>query len=1203
MTPIHGLTDHLQGIIESTDPRMRSKKRPVGKPRLPSTGHVSVRRMQMLTLRRLMILVVRVGMLVIAVAVGSTAKGQSPESPLPPKAERPPEPAAAKHFETKVRPLLVMRCIKCHGPKEQNAKLRLDSAEKLFQGGESGSVVVPGDLDKSRMIQRIRDRGDLQMPPETRLKKSEIAVLEQWVKQGAVWPEYKGSKTIKRQSESGFPPFSDAQKSYWAFQPIEDVVPPKVEEKSWPTSPVDRFVLAKIAEKGLTPSPPAERRALIRRVTFDLIGLPPTPQEIDAFLKDASLQAYEKVVDQLLKSPHYGERWGRHWLDVVRYADTTANDGNFVMRYAYRYRDYVVSAFNRDLPYDQFIIEQLAGDLLPADDDIRVTTRRAIATGFLMLGPKALAEADKEQVKMDIVDEQIDVTGRTFLGLTLACARCHNHKFDPIPTEDYYSLAGIFRSLEMLNGNVGVTSMWQEWDLDQQTAEQKRQLVELRTRKSELEVSIKQRQSHPAPGQAEWEKTVQNEKASELAYRLPASVADNLMLWLDADDINADGGKSQPKNGQPASVWKDKSGKGNDVSSLSKPNDPSFMVGVIGRRPVVRFAGNGLQTLRKENPQALPGGDSSRSMFVVTIPQNEKHNGEFLVSISQVVGWGNPSKPNCWNLFQFVNGKTYFAFHSNDFNKGTETFARGKAAIFEMQHVQSTGRDSTTSIWKNGKFDGSFVPKPVVTTDSGKALVIGSNFFQTGTEHHRSVNDVAEVIVYNRSLTSAERSQVGRYLARKYDLETGYASPISIVRIPQKKRTKTQQTVLRQYYLEHHDADYKKLRNDLSETRDRFAALEKANSSIRIMAPKEGTPRDLRIHLRGNRFNLGKVVPRRFLQIIAGENHAPFKTKQSGRLDLARWIANPDNPLTARVMVNRIWQGHFGVGLVATSDNFGSLGGKPSHPKLLDWLAKRFIESGWSIKAIHRLIVLSSTYRQSSSIADFRSQIAKPKKDNPKSEIRNPKSIDPDNRLLWRMNRRRLEAEALRDAILAITGRLDRTVGGNGKSSAELFNKGDTVDKKLGLVSAANFNFEYAGYQVPRRSLYLPVIRNALPEMLSVFDVADANAVTAKRNETTVATQSLFMLNNAFVRDQSMVLAKQLLGDASVSDEQRFQRIYVKVLGRESTTGEITEAISYLRKYQTRAKAIGRKEADARLAAWQSYCQILFCLNEFLYVD
>jgi cytochrome c553 len=744
---------------------------------------------------------------------------------------------ASDHFEKRVRPLLIERCHKCHAAEKTKGGLRLDSAKSFKQGGESGAVVVPGKPDESLLIQAVRHENGLKMPPDGKLNAAQIADLVTWVKSGAVWANADSvapSETpvpadkdvpLQNQIEATRARFTSAERNFWAFQPVKDVSPPDVTAVDWIATPIDRFILIQLEANGLHPAAAADKRTLIRRVTFDLTGLPPAPEEIGAFLKDESAEAYEKVVKRLLDSPHYGERWGRHWLDVVRYADSTANDANAVMRYAWRYRNYVIDAFNRDLPYDQFLIEQLAGDLLPPSDDISTRLRRTIATGFLMVGPKALAETDKEQSRLDIVDDQMDVTGRALLGLTLACARCHDHKFDAIRAVDYYAMAGIFRSTEPFQDEARNSSMWWEFPLFQ------------------------------APGE--------------------------------------------------------------------KP----FMV----------------------------------------------------------------------------------------------------------------------------------------------------------------------------------------------------------------------------------------------------------------MAPKEATPRNLRVHLRGNRFTLGALVPRGFLQIISPEP-PDLDPSHSGRLELARWITSPQNPLTARVMVNRIWQHHFGRGIVATSDNFGVRGERPTHPELLDFLAGQFVSSGWSIKKLHREIVLSSVYRQQSRPSETARQ------------------VDPDNQSLSWFPNRRLSAEELRDSVLAISGQLDRE-SGTSEAQDILWKEAEVQDEKRGFAPnrmAADHPF-YTEFR--KRSIYLPVVRNMLPDVLALFDGADPNNVTAIRNDTTVPSQSLFLLNSRFIREQSRHFAQTLLADDKASDEQRCERAHLKALGRGPSTDEQARSKRFLEAHLQSTAAQPRPAADRRLSAWQSYCQTLFCANEFLYLE
>lgn len=631
--------------------------------------------------------------------------------------------------------------------------------------------------------------------------------------------------TLKSQVEASRSVFTPEEKKFWAYQPMEDHAPPAVADETQVQSPIDRFLLARLAEQKLAFAPPADKRTLLRRVTFDLTGLPPTPEEIDAFLKDESPQAFAKTVDRLLDSPRYGERWGRHWLDAVRYADSTANDANAVMRYAWRYRNYVIDAFNRDLPYDQFIVEQLAGDLLPETDDLDARIRRTLATGYLMIGPKALAETDKEQSRLDIVDDQIDVTGRAILGLTIGCARCHDHKFDAIRTVDYYALAGIFRSTEPFRDEARNSSMWWEFPLFQ------------------------------------------------------------------------------------------------------------------------------------------PPGE-----------------------------------------------------------------------------------------------------KPFI-----------------------------------------------------------------------------------------------------------------------VMAPKEALPRNLRVHVRGNRFTLGRVAPRGFLQVIS-PGAAEIDPAHSGRLELARWIADKNNPLTARVMVNRIWQHHFGRGLVATSDNLGTRGERPSHAELLDWLALRFIESGWSIKSMHRRILLSTAYQQQCRPQETAGL------------------ADPDNRLLSYFPRRRLSAEELRDAVLAVSGQLDLTPSADEAAEA-LWKRAEIIDAQRGFAPNRMAADDPFYSEFVKRSIYLPIVRNMLPDALALFDAADPNGVTTMRSETIVPSQALFLLNSRLLREQSRRFAERLLADEKATDEERLRRAHELAFGRLPAPPDLAEATAFLDQYFAAQAAQARPEAERRLSAWQSYCQALFLENEFLYCD
>lgn len=669
---------------------------------------------------------------------------------------------------------------------------------------------------------------------------------------------------------------------FWAFQPLARPAPPAVRRKDWVKSGVDAFILARLEEKGLEPAPPADARALLRRATFDLTGLPPTPEETAAFLADASPGAFERVVDRLLNSPQYGVRWGRHWLDVARYADSNGLDENVAFGNAWRYRDYVIQAFNRDKPYPEFLIEQLAGDLLPPTDNLGVKHERLAALGFLCIGPKVLAEPDKVKMEMDIIDEQIESLGRTFLGATFGCARCHDHKFDPIPTEDYYSLAAILKSTKTMD----------------------------------------------------------------------------------------------------------------DFTTIAKWHEP-----------------------------------------VVALPEDLRLQEAYATQIKD-----------------------------------------RKAAI---------------------------------------------------------TNLVAEA---NRQVLANTRSN------------TLPANPEKLY--PTNLLAKLEQ--LR--------AELKKAEADAPELPSTMGVTESTN----IL-------RTLAVHVRGSHLNLGKPVPRGVPQIMTAHGARPeFNDQQSGRLELARWLADPEHPLTARVMINRIWRWHFGRGLVASTDNFGLLGERPSHPELLDWLARRFTQDGWSVKAMHRLLMLSRTY-QLSTQGDPAAATA-----------------DPENRLLARFPIRRLEAEEIRDSLLTMAGTLDLSLGGK------------TIPLKNREFVFNHTSKDTTTYDSQRRAVYLPIVRNHLYDLFEQFDYPDPAVPSGDRNATVVAPQALIMLNSELVSQVAERFAARLLRDGKVSDEQRVLTAYQLAYGRPPTAAEQQRAGRFLREFAATAREGAGMD---RIGCWAALCQSLLAANEFIYVN
>ena len=735
-------------------------------------------------------------------------------------------PEQIEFFEKHVRPVLVTRCYKCHSnqAKKVQGKLKLDSLAMMLRGGESGPAIIPGKSAKSPLIEAIRYE-DNEMPPKAKLPNHQIAAIAKWVDMGAPWP--KSSGTIEQPTKQATHDWKKLRDAHWAFRPVKSPALPAVSNAKWAATPIDRFVLARLEAASLASGPAAERRDLIRRAYFDLIGLPPSPEEVAAFVGDKRSDAFARLIDRLLESPHYGERWGRHWLDLARYSD---GFGGFLdsagLAHAAEYRDWVVGALNRDMPYDQFVKNQIAGDVLPEGDG-------PLGTGFFAVGPSYRGDGGDPDAtaaaKSETLDDRVDTFSRTFLALTISCARCHDHKFDPIPQLDYYSLAGVFN-----NSRTGV------------------------------------------------------------------------------------------KN-------------------------------AVSRR---------------------------------------------------------------------------------------------------------------------------------------------------ATEHHSKI-----------------AAEVGKLKEQVKQLEAKLKDKKSV---------------------------------ELSRLRERLEVLEKLTppKPVKAHTLSEAGSRDMPLAIRGNLRRPGPIAPRRFLRVLAGEEPPKF-TKGSGRLELAEAVASRDNPLTARVMVNRVWQHHFGQALVRTPSNFGSLGEKPSHPLLLDWLAAHLMDSGWSLKKLHRTIMLSNTY-QTSARFDKKSFAA-----------------DGDNRLLWRMNPRKLDVEGWRDSVLTVTGELDRRLGG---ASAN-----DILRSK-------------------RRTLYSKVSRNGdrfpADTFLRLFDFPAPRGTSPKRAVSVVPQQFLFMMNNPFMIDRAKALTARLEKEQS-DDKSRIKRAYQLLYSRDPTTDETKIGLAYLSDDSTK---------DSKLPAWQRYAQVLLSANELMYI-
>ena len=947
-------------------------------------------------------------------------------------------------FETKVRPVLAERCYNCHSKQAKKLKghLLLDSRDGCLKGGETGPAVVPGDPDKSLLVQAIRyGNDDMAMPPKAKLSDAEIDVLVNWVKMGAPDPRDETAPV-----PAGRKINIVAERAHWAYQPIKDPAPPAVREASWPVNDVDRFILAQLEIKGLRPTGDADPETLVRRLYFDLLGLPPTPEQVDDYLKDPAPDRYERLVDRLLASPLFGQRWGRHWLDVARFGESLTLRG-FTRNQAWRYRDYVIEAFNRDEPFDRFMQEQIAGDLMPADS-IEQHRRQLVATSFLVLGNANLEEQDKKQLEMDIVDEQINAIGSAFLAQTIGCARCHDHKFDPIPTRDYYSLAGILHSSQTLeHGNV---SKWLNVPLP---AEPAQEALIARHEQAVAEVQKRIDEAKAAMAAA---------SAGQPGEIIAASALPGIVV----DDLAA----------KRVGSWR-------ESTSVRPYIDQGYLT---------------------------DDGDHAETKTLTFLPEFPEA-GKYEVRFAYTPGASRASNVHV----------TVFS-------------ADGDQSITVNEKVAPT-------------LEGHFVSLGEHNFEkNGQGFVVVSN---EGADGHVTADAVQFLPV-----SAGNRSAPPVAVASATGLGTGAATT-------DKKHSKAKRVTIEQ--VKKLEAELKKVEAE-GPQRETVETVREAK-----------TIADERIHVRGSMQTLGDSAPRGFLQVIDLPHSPVIPSDQSGRLQLGQWLADPENPLPARVMANRAWHWLMGAGIVRTTDNFGTTGEAPSNPQLLDFLARRFeqgtatgstnssvADQPWSVKALVREIVLSHTYRLS---ADATTDAA---------------SADPENRLFSHVNRRRLDAECIRDSILSVSGQLS-LVGGGPTYPATL--KSDFSYKPPDVKSDT------------LRSVYVPVFRNALPEIFEVFDFADPSVCTGRRNVSTVAPQALFMLNNPWVIEQSRLAAERLLAEVEYPDDAaKVTRAYARTLGRPPTDGELRTSLAFV------GKAAGASD-EARKDAWAELFHALFASIDFRY--
>jgi len=912
--------------------------------------------------------------------------------------------ASPDYFELKIRPLLATNCYSCHTDSALGG-LRLDSRESMLKGGSRGPSLVAGDPDKSILIQAVRQTDPkLKMPMGGKLKDSEVADLAAWVKAGAAWPQAPAPIT----TTSGKYVISPERKAFWSLLPLKDPQPPPVKDAKWPKSPIDKFILARLEKDGMKPVRPANKHDLLRRATLDLTGLPPTPEEIAAFDKDTASDAFAKVVDRLLASPHYGERWGREWLDVARFGEDDYRSlnpfprGYFPYANAYLYRDWVIQAFNDDVPYDQFVKAQLAGDLL----DEKIRYKYLPATGFLGLGPWYFDNGAVEVTRADERHDRVDVVTRGFLGLTVACARCHDHKYDPIPQADYYSLAGVFKNTSYHEYPLAPKAVVEEHlKIEAQVEKKEKVLQEMQTA---LSNSLSESLAFQTANYLEAVYEVAGQKKEKDVVvetrKLDYELLDRWIAYI---------GKTT-----------DKYHEKDAFQALMKKAVP-VAAAEVGGRGGRGGAGGGKD---KVNPEVKKAAEEFQANVVKALLARKELDDENQVitakSLEGTVKKKRANKPN-----EFITNDDFCPGCGLRLKNMTEQESNFWTEIFQRELRDS---DDPTVDAANG----AKAPKPGVLLFRGWGL-------------ESRVGPEAQA----------------RMASIKADIEAA------------KKKL---------------DPSYPYIHGVVD--------VEK--------------PVDLELALRGNPNTLGDKVPRHFLSVLSKDDPQPFK-QGSGRLELAEDILK--QPIAMRVIVNRIWKGHFGTGIVDTPSNFGIGGERPTNPDLLDHLATQFVKDGMSIKKLHRTIMLSATYQLSA--------------DNDQINF----AKDAGDRLYWRVERKRMDAEQIRDAVLMVAGNLDNSLGGPSQDLSPAFT---------------------------RRTVYGKVSRYKLDEYLQLFDFPSPNISAEKRFTTTVPLQRLFLMNSDFMQLESEELAKRVA--AEPDNRARIRKVYTLAYGRDPNDEEIKLGLDYL---------------------------------------
>lgn len=963
-------------------------------------------------------------------------------------------------FERKIRPVLSTTCVECHGPKKQHGGLRLDARSLLLEGGERGPAIDLASPNASLLLEALRHES-LEMPPDGKLADAVIADFARWIAEGAVDP---------RQVDSPRDAIERATETHWSFQPLKQVASSETSSVGSTENSIDLLVNARLQEEGLAAVAAADRRTLILRATWDLLGLPPTPEEVEAFVQDDSPTAYPDLIDRLLESPHYGERWGRHWLDLARYADTAGETADFPTPHSWRYRNYVIDAFNQDKPYDQFIREQIAGDILAAEAGDKISTQRyaelVTATGYLAISRRFGFDARKDHHLT--IEDTIDTLGKSVLGLTIACARCHDHKYDPISHADYYGLYGIFESTKY--AFPGCEAEKQPSDLvPMMAAAERDRLIEPHLDNIEEMESRIQRQRLEVEQLRSSLKSLIAESPADLEGEIP--------------------------NGGETSL---------SASQKTWPVEPGDILQ--------------LNIL----PKANHGADTTLVEWEVLELEGERRRWDFASDVLSM--YKETSAPGPWECFGLHDGPALFTQLQADALQTPGLHIWHAAA--DLPSLAINPRDHEL------RFLTVTLPPRQVSVHPGPSGGVAITW----------TSPIAGQVTVQGRIADADHSGGDGI---RWTI-TRHSNPGAKFHDLRDRAVALRQALARQ------------------------AELAAQTPTIpQAYAVREGAAADARIHLRGDPTRLGEPVPRKFLEILGGQQ-VPDSASGSGRKHLAQWLTDPSNPLTARVAVNRIWLHHFGRGLVETPNDFGLRGQPPTHPELLDWLALRFIESGWSVKSMHRLIMTSDAYQRTSR------------------GTAEGQSSDPENRFLWRFQRQRLDAEQIRDGLLVVSGQFDPTPG---------------QDHPFPPVEQWNFTQHTpfsADYKTNRRGVYLMVQRNRRHPFLGLFNGADPNVATADRVNSTVPPQALFFLNSEFLHEKAAALAERLKRHSD-DPRERIDFACRLLYGEPADEEDHRDAARFFEAYGKELDDLTPAERERE--AQRAYARVLLSSNKFLYVE